>query len=78
MGEISRRELFKRGGLAGALLAVPGLLRAQTVAAARAVSDVAGAAARGGLRLGREIYQSIGVRPVVNARGTFTIISGSL
>src|SRR5687768_492359 len=75
---ISRRELFRRGGLAGALLAVPGLLRAQTVAAARAVSDVAGAVSRDGLRLGRELYQSIGVRPLVNARGTFTIISGSL
>jgi L-seryl-tRNA(Ser) seleniumtransferase len=75
---ISRRELFRRGGLAGALLALPGVLRAQTVAAARAVSDVAGAVTRGSLRLGREIYQSIGVRPLVNARGTFTIISGSL
>ncbi len=29
------------------------------------------------LRAG-EIYQSIGVRPLVNARGTFTILSGSL
>jgi L-seryl-tRNA(Ser) seleniumtransferase len=31
----------------------------------------------GGLKLGPEIYQSIGVRPVVNARGTYTILSGS-
>ena len=75
---ISRRELFRRGGMAGAVLALPGVLRAQTVAAARAVSDVAGGAVRGGLRLGRDIYQSIGVRPLTNARGTFTIISGSL
>jgi L-seryl-tRNA(Ser) seleniumtransferase len=29
------------------------------------------------LRVGTDIYQSIGVRPLINARGTFTIISGS-
>ena len=26
---------------------------------------------------GADMYQSIGVRPLINARGTFTIISGS-
>src|SRR5207245_121161 len=31
-----------------------------------------------GLHVGHDIYQSIGVRPLINARGTFTIISGSL
>ncbi len=30
------------------------------------------------LRVGSDIYRSIGVRPLINARGTFTIISGSL
>ena len=30
-----------------------------------------------GLRPGADVYQSIGVRPLINARGTFTIISGS-
>ena len=30
------------------------------------------------LRYGAEIYQSIGVRPVINCKGTFTIIGGSL
>jgi L-seryl-tRNA(Ser) seleniumtransferase len=29
------------------------------------------------LRVGPDIYQSIGVRPFVNARGTYTILSGS-
>ena len=29
------------------------------------------------LEIGADLYQSIGVRPVVNCRGTFTIISGS-
>ena len=37
-----------------------------------------GASASGaGLRPGADVYQSIGVRPLINARGTFTIISGS-
>ena len=31
-----------------------------------------------GLRVGDDIYQSIGVRPIINARGTYTIISGSV
>ncbi len=31
-----------------------------------------------GLTNGPNLYQSIGVRPLINARGTFTIISGSL
>ena len=29
------------------------------------------------LELGSRLYQSIGVRPILNARGTFTIITGS-
>lgn len=29
------------------------------------------------LRIGPDIYQSIGVRPVINCKGTFTIVSGS-
>jgi L-seryl-tRNA(Ser) seleniumtransferase len=74
---ISRRELFRRGGLLGGLLALPGWLRGQTLAAAARVDAVASAVA-GALRVGPDIYQSIGVRPIVNARGTFTIISGSL
>jgi L-seryl-tRNA(Ser) seleniumtransferase len=76
--DISRRELLRRGGIASVLLALPTALRAQAMAAARAVSDASATATRGALRLGREMYQSIGVRPLVNARGTFTIISGSL
>ena len=37
-----------------------------------------GSAATGGLELGPSLYESIGVTPIVNCRGTFTIISGSL
>ncbi len=29
------------------------------------------------LKIGTDIYQSIGVRPIVNCKGTFTIVSGS-
>ncbi len=58
----SRRDLFSQGGLLAAMQALGGSVR-QAVAA--------------GLELGPDMYRSIGVRPVVNARGTFTIITGS-
>ena len=35
-------------------------------------------AATGPLRLGKDIYRSIGVEPVINCRGTFTIIGASV
>src|SRR5437867_5224326 len=65
VGKLSRRELFRRS----TLLTLPALLQGKL-----------GAAAGGseGLRAGPDVYQSIGVRPLINARGTFTIISGSL
>jgi L-seryl-tRNA(Ser) seleniumtransferase len=69
-GTLSRRELFRRS----ALLTLPALFRGNTAAAA---TPAAAPAAAEGLRVGADIYQSIGVRPLVNARGTFTIISGS-
>ncbi|MBI4476622.1 MAG: aminotransferase class V-fold PLP-dependent enzyme [Acidobacteria bacterium] len=68
---LSRRELFRRS----ALLTVPALWRGHPAEAATAEGV---AAAADGLRVGRDIYESIGVRPLINARGTFTIISGSL
>jgi L-seryl-tRNA(Ser) seleniumtransferase len=73
---ITRRELVRRGGL---LSLVPAMLRGSSVAAEpAAVAPAAPAAPVGpGLRLGPEIYQSIGVRPFVNARGTYTILTGS-
>ena len=77
---ITRRELIRRGGVFGSLLALPGALRgwAQGVATpAATAASAAGPAAAGALKLGADIYQSIGVRPLINARGTFTIISGS-
>ena len=59
----SRRDLLRRS----AALTLPAIFRG---------TDAAGAA--DGLRAGADVYQSIGVRPLINARGTFTIISGSL
>ena len=72
---ITRRELVRRGGL----LALPVLLKGRVAAAEPfgATAAPAPAGALPGLRVGPEIYQSIGVRPFVNARGTYTILTGS-
>src|SRR2546428_764173 len=74
MSNLSRRELICRGGMLGSLLALPEVLRAQTQAPASSAASAAGPA---GLGVGTDVYRSIGVRPLINARGTFTIISGS-
>ena len=72
---ITRRELVQRGGL----LALPALLRGRVAAAEPfgATAAPVPAPAVPGKSVGPEIYQSIGVRPFINARGTYTIISGS-
>ena len=57
-----RRELFRQGGLLALAQAMGGSLK-------RAVAAP--------LDIGPDMYRSIGVRPVINARGTFTIITGS-
>jgi uncharacterized pyridoxal phosphate-dependent enzyme len=62
--KLNRRELFRRWSAA----AVPALLGGKA-AAAKPASPA--------LQAGPQIYQSIGVKPLINARGTFTIISGS-
>ncbi|MDX1982934.1 MAG: hypothetical protein SFV51_21875 [Bryobacteraceae bacterium] len=41
------------------------------------LQNFTGRAYAASLRIGPDIYQSIGVRPIVNCKGTFTIISGS-
>jgi len=61
-GGINRRDLLRRGG---ALAAVAGTGRGLAPAAPAT------------LDLGPNIYQSIGVRPIINCMGTYTIISGS-
>jgi D-glucosaminate-6-phosphate ammonia-lyase len=61
-GRISRRSLFRRGGV---------------LAAGQAVGSLAQHAEAAPLDIGPNLYRSIGVRPIINARGTFTIITGS-
>ncbi|MBI3667049.1 MAG: hypothetical protein HY236_12655, partial [Acidobacteria bacterium] len=66
---LSRRELFRGSGWLATLGLWPSA-RAAAVAAAPGPPPP--------LTLGPEIYQSIGVRPIINCKGTFTIVSGSL
>ena len=61
-GTLSRREVFQTGSL----LALPALFGTMEVRA------------EGPLTPGARIYQSIGVEPVINCRGTYTIIGGSV
>jgi len=58
----NRRDLFRQGGL---------------LAVAQALGTSVHRAVAAPLNLGPDMYQSIGVRPIINARGTFTIITGS-
>lgn len=62
---VTRRELFRIGNV----LALPVLLGGVRPGTA---------AALGPLTPGPRIYQSIGVEPIINCRGTFTIIGGSV
>jgi D-glucosaminate-6-phosphate ammonia-lyase len=67
-GNFSRRDLFR----SGSLLAIPALFSKQA-AAAPAPSPTAG-----GLQVGPNIYESIGVRPFICGTGTLTVNSGTL
>jgi L-seryl-tRNA(Ser) seleniumtransferase len=67
----SRRDLFRQSGL----IAAAGAL--QTAKAAGSASSAMTAGSAPTTTSGKSIYQSIGVRPVINSRGTFTIITGS-
>ena len=64
---LTRRELFKMGNA----LALPVLFTGLD-------AEAAAAPPAGPLKPGPEIYQSIGVDPIINCRGTFTIIGGSV
>jgi D-glucosaminate-6-phosphate ammonia-lyase len=68
VSRISRRELFKGGGW----IAAAGLLPRASALAAPSPAPVPS------LKIGPDIYQSIGVKPLINGRGTITVISGSL
>ena len=70
---ISRRDLFARSRDVGGLAAFAALLgsRAEGGGACRAEAEGEGGSGA------RDVYTSIGVRPFINARGTYTILSGS-
>src|SRR5258706_8539689 len=68
VGGLTRREMFRNGGWAAAAGALFGAPKH-----ASAAPTIAGK-----IQIGPGIYQSIGVRPVINCRGTLTVISGSL
>ena len=66
---LSRRELLRRSGEASALLALPAAFaHAPTAEASAAIPQSPQTP---------DVYAAIGLRPMINARGTFTIISGS-
>ena len=70
---LSRRDVLRGGRDLATLLSLSTLAGVESplvVASAEAAQDARRAAP--------DVYRSIGVKPVVNARGTFTIISGSL
>jgi L-seryl-tRNA(Ser) seleniumtransferase len=77
---LTRRDFFATG----TLLALPTLLLGKRVSASSAVAPPAPAPvpaaplAPGGLEIGPNLYQSIGVRPFINCTGTLTVNSGSL
>ena len=72
MGPFTRRDALRGGRDLAALLSLSTLAGVESpfVAPADAAQDARRAAP--------DVYRSIGVKPLVNARGTFTIISGSL
>src|SRR5262245_47817294 len=65
---LTRRDFFKSGSLV-----VPLALLSESAASAVAMEPASGA-----LRIGPDIYQSIGVRPFINGTGTLTVNGGSL
>jgi D-glucosaminate-6-phosphate ammonia-lyase len=58
----NRRDIFRFGGIAALAHGIGGRIRTAFAAP---------------MELTANMYRSIGVRPVINARGTFTIITGS-
>src|SRR5262245_49459301 len=67
---MKRRDLLRRGRDIGGLMALSTLPSSVASPQSPVGSPQSSASA--------EVYKRIGVRPLINARGTFTIISGSL
>jgi len=69
LGGMSRRDLFRTGSILAGAQAFLG----------KPAAAAATAASAGKLQLApSNIYQSVGVRPIINCRGTLTVISGSM
>jgi len=68
MASVSRRELFRVASVFGAGSLLPG----RRIESAEAAAMLPAPPGDPGF------YQSIGVRPIINCRGTFTIIGGSI
>jgi len=62
---LNRRNFFLRSSLTGALAAIPGVQRLAAMAAKSAPDST-------------EVYTRIGLRPIINASGTYTHLGGSL
>jgi uncharacterized pyridoxal phosphate-dependent enzyme len=73
---LSRRELLRRTGGAGAVLALPAAF-AEASTPEAALHGAPAEAASVQPASTPDVYGAIGVRPMINARGTFTIVSGS-
>src|SRR6185437_422518 len=71
MPPVSRRQLFRLASVFGAGALVP---QARTAAAAPLAPGLSPPASAAG---DPDVYKAIGVRPMINGRGTFTIIGGS-
>ena len=79
---VSRREVLKQSGVLSALGVVGAVAPAAAVAAAEPL-EIAGSLAPAGFPKltglePKNLFTDIGVRPIINGRGTYTIISGSL
>ncbi len=78
---MKRREIIKTLSaipVAGGIMSIEPFV--ESVTQKKPVSDAGllSNPAEGALALGSQIYQSIGVEPVINCKGTFTAIGGSL
>lgn len=69
---VSRRDLLRSGTVAGIVGSIPPAVIASSAKASAAAAEPTDMAAAS-----NALYKSIGVTPVINARGTFTIITGS-
>lgn len=73
VGGLTRRRLFRLAGLLGLGGLLPGVRAAEAAQATAASSSARAAGA-----WGSGLYEALGVKPLINCRGTLTIIGGSM